>query len=406
MREQRILHCDINHCYAQIEEMKYPELRKVPMVVGGNEKARSGIVLARNQLAKKYGIKTAQTLREARNYCPELCVIQPHYDDYVYYSEKIKDIYREYSDKVESFGIDEAWIDVSDSTLLFGSAESIGKTIQNRVLDEYGMTISIGVSFTKTFAKLGSDMTKPSGFHVITKENYRSVVWPLNVEALLYIGKKTQKKLNESNIYTIGDLANTPMHSLKRLLGKTAEALWASANGLDQGQVSVEKRLPKSVGNGVTPHRNLENYMEVKHVLYVLVESVASRLKDQKLEGCVISVSLRDVQLKTISRQKKLNMYTDLVEDIMDIALYLIQQEFHFSPPYRSVSIKVSQLRIKQDSYQLDFFKDSFENKKIYDLENTIESIRSKYGFDIIKRASVIVNKEIINFKPSSRGFL
>lgn len=400
MRERAILHCDINHCFAQIEEMKYPELRDVPMIVGGNEETRSGIVLARNQRARQYGIKTAETLREAFDKCPDLCVVSPTYEDYVYYSEKIKDVYREYTDKVESFGIDEAWIDVTHSQELFGSSEKIGKEIQQRIQDEFGITISVGVSYNKIFAKLGSDMTKPLGFHVITKENYKNVVWPLDVGELLNVGQKTQEKLSTINIKTIGDLANADVNVLKNLLGINGEVLRAFANGLDQSHVSIEHVLPKSVGNGITPPRNINSFEEVKQVLYVLIESVAARLKEQNLEGSVIGIYLRDTDLKTTSRQKKLNKHTDLVEEIMNTSLYLINSAFDFKPPYRSVSVKVSNIRMKQEAYQLNLFEKPHDIKKTYDLENTIESLREKYGFEIIKRASVILNEDLTSFNP------
>lgn len=398
--EKVILHCDINHCYAQIEEMKYPELRKIPMVVGGKESSRNGIVLARNQLARKYGIKTADTLREAYDKCPDLCVIHPVYEDYVYYSEAIKDIYREYTDKVESFGIDEAWIDVSDALLLFGTGEKIGREIQQRVLDEFGITISVGVSYNKIFAKLGSDMTKPFGFHVISKENYKEKVWPLASNELLYVGPKTKVKLEKMNIFTIGDLANSDLNRLSKDLGKHGEIIWAFANGLDTSDVSIEKNLPKSVGNGITTPKDLQTFNEVKHVLYVLSESVAARLKHQNLEGNVISLSLRDTDLVTVSRQRKIDKHTDLVKDIMENAIYLMKTSFDFEPPYRSLSIKVSGVRMKGETYQLDLFTDPSLIQKTYDLENTIEKIRDKYGFESIKRCSLLVDEDLTNFDP------
>lgn len=405
MKEKAILHCDINHCYAQIEEMKVPELKNVPMVVGGKEENRNGIVLARNLHAKTYGIKTADTLREAFEKCPDLLVIHPNYDDYVYYSNKIKDIYREYTDKVESFGVDEAWIDVSDSRLLFGDEVSIAREIQRRALDEYGITISVGVSYNKIFAKLGSDMTKPSGFHVITKDNYKEIVWPLEVSELLYVGSKTKIKLNQMNIFTIGDLATHDINQLRKVLGKNGEIIWYFANGLDDTDVSIEKILPKSVGNGITTPRNLNNFRDVKHVLYVLSESIAARLKEQHLEGRTISLSLRDVELKSMSRQMQLKENTDLVSEIIDAALYLARYRFDFNPPYRSLSLKVSDLEMKSNSYQLDLFTDPEAKKKTYILEDTIEELRDKYGFAIVKRASLMISEDITSFDPK-RGHL
>ena len=400
VKERVILHCDINHCYAQIEEMKYPELKKVPMVVGGREESRNDIVLARNLIAKSFGIKTAETLREAYAKCPDLVVINPSYDDYIYYSEAIKDIYREYTDRVESFGVDEAWIDVSDSIRLFGSGEKIGREIQKRVFYEFGITISVGLSFNKIFAKLGSDMTKPSGFHIITKDNFKKVVWPLEVSELLYVGASTKRKLNSIHIYTIGELAQKDIIKLKSLLGKYGEVLWAFANGLDESDVSIDKIMPKSIGNGITTPRDLHTFQEVKHVLYVLSESVAARLKEQNLQGNIIALSLRNTELKTISRKKKIERYTDLVKEIMSVSLQLLKENSEFSPPYRSLSVKVSNLRIKNEMVQLNLFTNEEENQKVYTLENTVEVLRGKYGFDVVKRCSLLLDEDITNFNP------
>ncbi|HLV49943.1 MAG TPA: DNA polymerase IV, partial [Erysipelothrix sp.] len=302
MGDRAIIHIDINHCFAQIEEMKYPELKHVPMCVGGKEETRNGIVLARNLKAKAYGIKTAESLRDAYRKCPELLVIHPSYDDYQYYSDLIKGVYREYTDDVESFGIDEAWLDVSASQRLFGSASKIGKEIQERVLKEFGITVSVGVSFNKIFSKLGSDMTKPSGFHVITKDNYKEVIWDLPASELLYVGPKTYPKLQKLGIDTIGELAQFDVKILKNKLGKHGELIWAFANGLDESDVDNTTPLPKSIGNGITTPRNIETFLELKQVLYVLIESVASRMKDKNLEGTTISVTLRDTDLVSMSR--------------------------------------------------------------------------------------------------------
>ncbi len=412
MKERSILHCDINHCFAQIEEMKNPELALVPMCVGGDESRRHGIVLARNLEAKKYGIKTAEPLRDAYAKCPDLVVIPPSYSDYSYYSEKIKDIYREYTSDVESFGIDEAWIDVSDSRLLFGSGEKIGREIQNRVLEEFGITISVGVSFNKIFAKLGSDIIKPKGFVCITKDNYKEVVWPLPVEDLLYVGPRTKPKLNLLGIYTIGDLAVFDLEILKKKFGKHGIMIWSFANGLDDQEVDHTTAMPKSVGNGITTVRNMNTMGEIKEVMYVLVESVAARLKEQGLAGDIVSVALRDTNLETVSRQKKIAMATNIVRDIMDVGMYLVATEFEFIPPYRSLSVTVSGVKPEQMHYQTNLFEDPRLKNEEKRLDNTIEHIRGKYGFGIIKRARMLVNEDLTNFNPKGdhtihpRGYL
>lgn len=400
MKERSILHIDINHCFAQIEEMKHPELVNVPMCVGGDESRRHGIVLARNLEAKKYGIKTTQTLREAYAKCPDLVVIPPSYHDYSYYSEKIKDVYREYTADVESFGIDEAWVDVTDSRLLFGSGEKIGREIQNRIVEEFGITVSVGVSFNKIFAKLGSDIIKPKGFVCITKDNYKEVVWPLPVEDLLYVGPKTKPKLNLLGIYTIGDLATFDLDILEKKFGKHGVMIWGFANGLDNQDVNNITPMPKSVGNGITTVRNMNTMGEVKEVMYVLAESIAARLKDQSLAGNVIAVSLRDTNLETISRQKKISMATNLVSDIMEVGMYLLNNEFEFTPPYRSISVTVSGVKLEQDFYQTNLFEEANYKNEEKRLDNTIEHIRGKYGFGIIKRALMLVNEDLTDFNP------
>lgn len=411
MGDRAIIHIDINHCFAQIEEMKYPELKHVPMCVGGKEETRNGIVLARNLKAKAYGIKTAESLRDAYRKCPELLVINPSYDDYQYYSDLIKDVYREYTDDVESFGIDEAWLDVSASQRLFGTAPKIGKEIQERVLNEFGITVSVGVSFNKIFSKLGSDMTKPSGFHVITKDNYKEVIWDLPASELLYVGPKTYPKLQKLGIDTIGELAQFDVNILKKQLGKHGELIWAFANGLDESDVDNTTPLPKSIGNGITTPRNIETFLELKQVLYVLIESVASRMKDKNLEGNTISITLRDTDLMSMSRHLTVDYPTDLVSDIMNHALKILKEKFEFRPPYRSITITVSNLKMKADGYQIDLFDDPLRKHKDYTLDKTLSKLREKHGFTIIKRASMLLNEELTNFDPKGshtiypRGF-
>ena len=282
MQERVILHSDINHCYAQIEEMRHPELRKIPMAVGGHEEARHGIILAKNDMAKAYHIKTGESLREAYAKCPQLKIIHPDYEAYMYYTEQVKDIYREYTDKVESFGLDEAWIDLTQSISLFGSGKAIAQEIQKRVWQEIGLSVSIGVSYNKIFAKLGSDMQKPMGLVEIRKDNYQTLVWPLPVEDLFYVGRATKKKLRYYGIDTIGDLANLSKGWMKDHFGKMGELIWWFANGEDISEVALSgaKEPVKSVGNAITAPRDINTFEEAKIIYYVLVESVASRMRD------------------------------------------------------------------------------------------------------------------------------
>ena len=361
MWERVIIHSDINHCYAQIEEMMFPELRKVPMVVGGNEKSRHGIVLAKNDLAKKYHIKTGESLHDAYQKCPDLLVISPHYDDYLYYTEEVKNIYREYTDQVESFGLDEAWIDLTSSQMLFGGDPIvIAREIQERIYREIGITVSMGVSFNKVFAKLGSDLNKEKGLTVISKKNFRDVVFPLQVRDLFYVGKATTAKLNEKGIYTIGDIA----HQRK-----------------------------------------------AKGVFRTLVESVSSRLKDQNLKGSIISIHMRDSHLQSFTRQKKIDLATNISSEIMTTVEILLNENClsysgHLDKPYRSVSVCVSQLRHDYDEVQLNFFVDENERQKEKRIDIVFDEIRRKFGFGKIKKCCMELNKELTNFNPKEEHII
>lgn len=401
MKERVILHCDINHCYAQIEEMKFPQLRNVPMAVGGHEESRHGIILAKNLLAKKFKIKTGETLRDAKRKCPELVIVHPNYDDYLYYTEKVKDIYREYTDKVESFGLDEAWVDLSSSSI-FGSGEEVAKIIQKRVLEEIGLTISIGVSFNKVFAKLGSDLIKPSGLVVITRENYKETVWPLPVEDLFYVGKATKRKLEVMNINTIGELANTGVEVLRKRFGKMGEVVWGFANGYDLSNVTHidYQREIKSVGNSVTAIRDIINYEDAKIVFYVLSESVASRLKESGLKGYVVSISLRNNKLEWFTRQQKRDIPTNISKEIMETTLELLKNNYDFSIPLRSIGISVSMLVPDDYPSQMSLFINEEERDKAKRIDETLDKIRNRFGHYSIHRACVLLDSKLTGFSP------
>ncbi|MEG0093963.1 MAG: DNA polymerase IV [Erysipelotrichaceae bacterium] len=408
MWNKAILHSDINHCYAQIEEMKYPELRSVPMAVGGHEESRHGIILTKNDMAKQYNLKTGESLRNAYEKCPNLVVIPPNYDDYMYYTEKVKDIYRDYSDYVESFGLDEAWIDISASQALFGEPEVIAHTIQQRVLNELGLTISIGVSYNKIFAKLGSDMIKPSGLVVISETNFKDKVWPLAVGDLFYVGHATKEKLLRRGITTIGELANQSPDYLKTFLGKNGEMLWYFANGLDISEVALSsfEREVKSVGNSITTPKDIKNLIDAQIVFYVLAESVASRLKDNGLKGFVISIGLRNTNLEWISRQQKIEVATNISKEIMEVVMSLLKNNYDFKIPLRSIGISISKLVKDSDVTQLNLFVDEFKRNEEKKIDMTIDEIRNKYGFNSIKRCVVLLDEELTDFDPKGEHII
>lgn len=402
--ERIILHSDINHCYAQIEEMKYPALRKIPMAVGGFEEKRHGIILAKNDIAKTYQIKTGESLREAYAKCPDLKIIHPNYEEYMYYTEQVKDIYREYTDKVESFGLDEAWMDVSDATAVFGDGFHIAKTIQQRVLQEIGLTISTGISFNKIFAKLGSDMIKHMGLVEITKDNYQEKVWPLPIGDLLYVGRATVRKLQDYHIETIGDLAKLPDGWMMDHFGKVGEILSCFARGEDVSEVALSsyKQPVKSVGNAITAIKDITCFEEAKLVYYVLVESVASRLRDGGLKGKVISISLRNKDLISFTRQKKITQATNLTDEIMPIVLGLLKKHYRFSMPLRTIGVSISDLEEEKGNSQLNLFVSEEERKKQRMLEETMDQIRNKFGYQKARRCSMALDQELTGFDPKN----
>lgn len=402
MKDRWIIHSDINHCYAQIEEMKYPKTRYVPMAVGGHEESRHGIILTKNALAKKYGVKTGESLREALKKCPELLIIHPHYDDYIYYTQKVKQIYREYTDQVESFGLDEAWIDLTHSLTLFHDPIKTAKTIQNRIYDELGLKVSMGVSYNKVFAKIGSDLHKDQGFDVITKDNYQDIIWPLPIEDLFYVGYRTAPKLRARGIGTIGDLAKLNLGYLRSFLGKQGELLWYFANGHDETEVMVgDSQSPiKSVGNGITAVRDMKDREDIKMVFQVLTESVATRLKQLGFKGDVISIGLRNTDLTGFSRQRKIDTATNIASEIMNVVMSLVDINCDFKAGYRAINVTVSHLRPDDGVEQLSLFLDQEERDKEKAIDIVMDKIRGKYGASKICRLVTMQDRELTGFDP------
>ncbi len=397
-----ILHIDINHCYAQIEEMKNPALKKIPMAVGGKESNRHGIILAKNLVARKYKIKTGEPIRDALKKCPGLKIIHPEFGDYQYYTTKVKDIYHEYTDQVESYGLDEAWLDITDSLKLFGDPIDIAKQIQRRIKMEIGLTVSVGISFNKIFAKMGSDMFKPYGLVHISKDNFKEIVWPLDIGELFYVGQATKAKLNQVYITKIGQLARCSKDYIKSLLGKMGEVLWLFANGFDMSDVmlATSKTIVKSVGNGVTAIKDLSTLDQLRSVLLVLCDSVASRLKDQNLKGFVVTLSLRDKELHSFTRQKKREQATNLCQEIMATIDDLLAKNRDESASYRSVGVRVSDLIDDNRRYQLSLFEDVNSQIDMYNLETAIDSLRAKYGYYSISRGLVKAQSFLTDFNP------
>lgn len=385
-----ILHCDLNCFYASVELLSHPDLRQVPMAVCGDPTARHGIILAKNEPAKRLGIQTAETIWQAKRKCPDLVLLPPHHDLYRQYSRQVNSIYEEYTDLVEPFGIDESWLDVTGSLHLFGGdAKALADTLRQRMREELGLTLSVGVSFNKVFAKLGSDYKKPDATTVISRENWRTVVWPLPVGALLYVGRAAQKVLSQHGVRTVGELAAMPEDTLEALLGKLGLQLHTYANGLDRSPVlSRDQREPiKSVGNSTTFSRDLTTWDQVRTGIAVLSDSVAMRLRRHGLCAGGVQVVLRTADFKNISRQKQLPRPTHLMRDLSEGALDLMHQAWKAPTPIRMLSVTAIHLVPESEAYiQLDLLDRTSapRSEKQEKLERAMDAIRGKFGRDAI----------------------
>lgn len=393
-----ILHSDLNNCFASIESIGHPEYKKIPFAVGGDEELRHGIILAKNDIAKKFGIKTGEPLLSARQKCPDLKVVKPHYELYDKYCSAVRALYGEYTDQIEPFGMDESWLDTSGSVSLFGDGEKIAKEICRRVKKEFDLTVSVGVSYNKIFAKIGSDYKKPDAVTVISPENYREIVWSLPVEDLLFVGRSTKAKLNRIGIKTIGELANTSENFLYTLLGKNGKALYMNANGLDTSPVKRidEADIIKSIGNGTTTPRDMKNPDDVKLIFYLLSEQVCRRLRSHNLKCGAVQIHLRTSELFSFERQMKLSAPTDISGTVCRVAMELLYANYNFSRPLRSVAIRTGELVSAETPVQLSFFTDEIKIKKLRDIELLKDRINEKYGKFTLCRGILMSDKTLL----------
>ena len=306
-KDRTILHCDLNGFYASVECVHNPHLRQVPMAVAGSSDERHGIILAKNELAKQFDVKTAETVWQAKRKCPDLVLTPPRHDEYALYSKKVNEIYHEFTDLVEPFGIDESWLDVTGVLHLFGSGKDMADLIRQTIKERLDLTVSVGVSFNKIFAKLGSDYKKPDATTIITRDNFKTLLWPLPVSRLLYVGKVTRKTLTGIGVRTIGQLARLDRQDMVKLLGKTGGMIHDYANGIDDSPVKTYGDQDiKSVGNGTTFSQDIQGYEAIRTQVYALSDEVARRLRKYQLKAQIISVMIKDPNFRTISRQKSL----------------------------------------------------------------------------------------------------
>lgn len=399
-KERVILHADMNCFYASCEMAYHPELQGKPIAVCGDPERRSGIVLTASYPAKRMGVKTGMPLWEAQQHCRDIIFVPAHYDLYTRFSGYTREIFLRFSDQVEPFGLDEAWLDCTASQALFGNGEAIAKKISDTVKDELGITCSIGVSWNKILAKLGSDYKKPDAITVINKDNFRKIVFPLPASDLLYVGRKTAEKLDNYAIHTIGDLAQTNPKFLQEKLGKIGLMLWRFANGMDISPVAKYEAKDviapiKSVGNSWTTPRDLLTDEDVWLVLYLLSESVAARLRENHFRCRGVEVSLRDSSLFSFERQCKLSQPTMQEKDIAEAAYKLYKKNYRWSEHLRSVGVRAIDLQPDTEPSQISFDFSAEKQEEMEKLESAIDGVRNRFGYYSVQRGRMYCDRAL-----------
>ncbi len=406
-----ILHCDMNSFYASVEQAEHPELRGKPVIVGGREETRHGIVLTASYEAKRRGVKTAQAIWQARLACPDAIVVPPHFLLYMRYSDLARQIYYQYTDLVEAFGLDECWLDLTHSLHLHGGdALLVAQEISERMRTELGVTISVGISWNKIFAKFGSDHDKPNGLMEVTPENACTVVWPAPAGDLLYVGPATKRKLARMGIYTIGDLACADEYAIKRTLGKMGQVVQRFARGLDDSPVrplTVEEweneRPIKSVGNGITVPFDVEDERTARQVIWLMGESVAQRLRAHGLAARTVSAYGRDFKtLVTRGRQATLERPTQLTTEICHAAADLLVHDWDFAhgEKVRSIGVRASNLVPAHHVVQLDLWGDEARRQQLLQLDRTMDDLRHRFGNDCVRRLSELTDARLSTLNP------
>ncbi len=388
-----MLHCDLNNFYASVECMLNPSLRDIPVAVCGSAKNRHGIVLAKNQIAKNHGVKTGETIWQAMQKSPKLVVVSPHYKEYYIYSGLVSDIYKQYTDLVEPFGIDECWLDITGSTLLFGSGEEIAHRIRKEVKAKYGITISVGVSYNKIFAKMGSDLKKPDAVSVITRENFKEKLWHLPACDMMGVGRSTYNRFKSVGIYTIGDIAQCNPQYMEKHFGKNGFKLWQWCNGYDNTAVAHQDFISeaKSVGNSTTCVKDLSTIEEANQVILALSEKVASRLRKDNLLCGGISLYVKDPHFCVQEQTDKFLSPTCDTHIISNSAIALLLKHWKWENNIRALGVRAIHIYNSDSGKQLNFFVDHSKEDKRRKLEDSIDNIRDKFGKSSIKRGSLML---------------
>ncbi len=400
--ERTVLHADCNKFFASVECLHRPEIRHLPVAVGGDIEKRHGIILTANGNAARFGVKTAEPIWQAKQKCPDLVIVPPNYQLYSRFSKMAREIYAEYTDLIESFGLDECWLDVSSSISSERDRFLIADKIRKQIKYELGITVSVGASWNKVFSKLGSDYKKPDAVTVFNRENYKSLIFPLPARELLYIGRATEKKLASHGIFTIGDLANADPAFLVSFLGKNGLMLHGFANGTEDSPVTHMdfERNVKSIGNSVTAPRDLVTFEDIKMTLMVLSDSVARRMREQGFLCRNTGVWVRDASLQSFTRQVSFANPVGSSNALMKYAMEMIYS--NLKPPFciRSVGISVSELCSRSETVQFDIFGTAKREEKYKALEETVDKLKFRFGSGVVKPACLLKEVSLTGFSP------
>lgn len=390
-----ILHSDINSFFVAVEHLMRPEFKDKPMAVGGDPEKRHGIILTADYMSRKYGVRTGMPLWQAKKLCPELIIVTPRMDLYREYSVMAHDIYADYTDLIEPYGIDESWLDISALASNKEQGVMLAKEINDRMKKEIGITNSVGMSWNKVFAKLGSDYKKPDAVTVFMREQM-DVIRSLPASDLLYVGKNTSSRLNSMGIFTIGHLADAPEEMLLKTLGKTGPMFRRYAMGLDDDPVNPDNysRELKSIGNSTTTPVDLQSNEEVKKLFYELAEQVAYRLKKHGVKGGVLEILIRTSDMESTNRQCHLEQKTDIADEIAKGSYRLFLENFKWKKNIRSLGIRMTDLVDVNEPEQLSLFSDEDNRSKHQNMDRTIDSLRDRFGADIIKRGIMFINND------------
>lgn len=403
--ERVILHADANSYYAAVECLYTPALRGKPMAVCGRVEERHGIVLAKSEAAKRWGVKTGMAIWQARQRCPRLVCVPPDYTLYLHFSRKLRRIYEQYTGYVEPFGLDECWLDISQPGMDMRMGEQAAHQIRQQVKRELGITVSVGVSDNKVFAKLASDYRKPDAVTVISGANYQEVAWPLPVSDLLYVGPRTTEKLMRVGIHTIGDLARADMGMLEHRLGKNGMMLKAFAMGLDRSPVQPCDAVEsiQSVGNSTTPPHDIRTMEEARAILYLLTESVCERLRRLGLRAKQVTISARGTDLMTRTCQRMLGQPTDGTDAIARTACALLKERLAQGLPYRSMGVACGKLEPADAPVQLDMLGEEAARRRVERLDRALDSLRYRFGHTVVRRGIVLADEQFAQVDPAGQ---